>query len=161
MRRALALLATTLSLSACGQPAPVPEAASNWAFAIGKNSVEMAWLVDPTAPANPPLRLVCARGGGFRVSVTAFKPIGSEERLTIGAGDEAFALVAIAAENEHGALVRATGPVEAGLMAMIESGKPIAASYGAQSFGPVDAPPQAMRRAFADSCRKLDGEAAV
>lgn len=167
MRRLLLLAVAGLTLTACGrqEPAPAPAAAkspagaaSHWAFAIGKNSVELAWLTDPEAAASAPLRLVCARGDGFMVSASAFRPIGSEERLSIGAGDEAFALVAVADADTDGPLVRATGAIDAGLLVALESGEPITASYGAQTFGPVDAPPAALRRAFGETCRKLARE---
>lgn len=164
MGRLLLLAAGGLTLAACGRqepatapaaPGPPAVAASHWAFAIGKNSVELAWLTDPDATASAPLRLVCAKGDGFMVAASVFRPVGSEERLSIGAGDAAFALVAVADTDADGPLVRATGAIEEGLLVALESGKPIAASYGAQSFGPVDAPPPALRRAFGETCRKL------
>lgn len=150
-----------LTLAGCGSPPPAAKpppavSAPHWAFAIGKNSVEVAWLTD-VETARAPLRMVCARSDGFLVAVTAFRPIGGEERLSVGAGDDAFALVAVAAEGPEGPFVKATGPIDEPLLAALESGRPIAASYGAQTFGPVDSPPEAMRRAFADTCRKLAG----
>lgn len=163
MMRAVMIGLMGLTLAACEAPAPAPAAkapptvrAPHWAFAIGKNSVEMAWLTDMET-ADAPLRMVCARGEGFLVAAPAFRPIGSEERLSIGAGDDAFALVAVAAEGPRGSFVKATGPIEEPLLTALESGRPIAASYGAQTFGPVESPPEAMRRAFADTCRKLAG----
>ena len=138
-------------------PAPSPSVSEpRWAFGVGKNSVEMAWVTD-AATAEAPLSLVCARGDGIMVVARAFKPIGSEERLSIGAGSDAFALVAVAAEDPHGPFVRATGAAEPGLLAALESGQPISASYGAQRYGPITTPPPALARAFADTCRKLNG----
>lgn len=154
-----------LVLAGCDQPAPtakapVVEAKPQWGFAIGKNSVELAWLADPAA-ADAPLRLICARGEGFMVVASAFRPIASEERLSIGAGDDAFALAAVAGEGAKGALVRATGPADEPLLAALDGGQPITASYGASTFGPVEAPPPAVRRAFTQSCRKLNAGAQV
>ena len=157
----LALIALTgLALAGCKPapaPAPAPTASggAHWAFGIGKNSVEMAWVAD-AATADAPISLVCARGDGIMVVARAFRPIGSEERLTIGAGDDAFALVAVNVADPGATLVRATGPADDALLTAIASGRPISASYGAQHFGPVEAPPQALRRAFADTCRKLN-----
>lgn len=159
----LALIALTgLALAGCkpapvAAPAPAPTASggAHWAFGIGKNSVEMAWVAD-AATADAPISLVCARGDGIMVVARAFRPIGSEERLTIGAGDDAFALVAVNVADPDATLVRATGPADDALLTAIASGRPISASYGAQHFGPVEAPPQALRRAFADTCRKLN-----
>ena len=150
-----------LALAACDKPAAPPVAppaapVAQWAFGLGENSVEMAWLTDP-AKAEAALRLVCARGDGVMVEAAAFKPIGSEERLSIGAGDTVQALVAVVATSSKGPLVRATGPVEEPFLTALESGQPLAASYGAQTVGPIEAPPAAMRRAFAETCRKLNG----
>lgn len=160
MARAVLIGLAGLAVAACEAPqttrAPAMASAPHWAFAIGKNSVEMVWLTD-TETAESSLRMVCARGEGFLVAAPAFKPVGSEDRLSIGAGDDAFALVAVAADGPQGPFVKATGPIDEPLLAALESGRPIAASYGAQTFGPVDTPPEAMRRAFADTCRKLDG----
>ncbi len=163
MMRALLIGLAGLALAACeappapdtGAPTPPPTQAPQWAFALGVNSVELAWLTD-AATAEAPLRMICARVDGFMVAAT-FKHIESEERLSVGAGGDAFALVAVAAEGSGGPFVKATGPIEESLLAAIESGQPISASYGAQTFGPVEAPPEAMRRAFADTCRKLAG----
>lgn len=157
--RGLALIAIAgLGLAGC-KPAPASPAApaqageARWAFGIGKNSVEMAWVTN-AATADAPISLVCARGDGIMVVARAFHPIGSEERLTIGAGDDAFALVV--AEDPQSAHVSATGPADEAILTAIVSGRPISASYGAQRYGPVKAPPSALRRAFADTCRKLN-----
>ncbi|MDO8295559.1 MAG: hypothetical protein Q7T19_03870 [Caulobacter sp.] len=167
MRRALLIGLAGLALTACGKPEPAPAAKApaagakaQWGFAIGKNSVELAWLDDPTV-AESPFRLICARGEGFMVVATAFSPIASEERLSVGAGGDAFALVAVAGKGPNGPLVRATGPADEPLLTALDSGQPIAASYGAQTFGPVAAPPPAVRRAFTQSCRKLNGGAEI
>ena len=166
MRRLALIGLAGLALAGCDPSAPAVKPASapvppsapepRWAFGIGKNSVEMAWVTN-AATAEAPLSLVCARGDGIMVVAKAFKPNGSEERLSIGAGSDAFALVAVAAEDPHGAFVRATGAAEPGLLAALESGQPISASYGAQHYGPIAAPPTALAHAFADTCRKLNG----
>ena len=162
MRGPALIVLAGLALAGC-QPAPVAapapaskaSGAAHWAFGIGKNSVEMAWIADP-ATAEAPISLVCARGDGLMVVARAFRPIGSEERLTLGAGDDAFALVATNVADPEATLVRATGPADDALLTALASGRPISASYGAQRYGPIAAPPQALRRAFADTCRKLN-----
>lgn len=159
MRGPALIVLATLALAGCkpappAAPAPTPSAA-RWAFGVGKNSVEMAWVIDP-ATAEAPLSLVCARGDGVMVVARAFKRIGSEERLTLGAGDDAFALVAVNVADPKVTLVRATAAADEALLTAIASGRPISASYGAQRYGPIAPPPAALRRAFADTCRKLN-----
>jgi len=165
MRAASCLLAALL-LSACGpdpsQPASPPAAApattpdpNGWAFAIGKNSVEMAWMTE-TMPGRSPLRLVCARNDGFMVEAATLTPVASEERLSIGAGDTVVALVAVAGQGAHGPRIRATGPVDEGLLTALTAGGPISISYGAQTYGPLAVAAPALRRAFAETCRKLN-----
>jgi len=160
MRRVALIGLMGLAPAAWRTPAPSPgrapvEPVAQWAFGLGENSVEMAWLTDP-AKAKAALRLVCARGSGVMVEAAAFRPIGSEERLSIGAGDAVQALVAVAADGPDGPLVRATGALEEPFLAALETGHPLGASYGAQTIGPLEPPPPAMRRAFAESCRKLN-----
>lgn len=164
MRGPALIVLAALALAGCkpaATPAPTPSAAAStarWAFGVGKNSVEMAWVTNAET-AEAPLSLVCARGDGLMVVAKAFRPIGSEERLTLGAGDDAFALVAGNVADPDATLVRATAPADDLLLTAIASGRPISASYGAQHFGPIAAPPQALRRAFADTCRKLNATA--
>lgn len=164
--RTAAILLTALVLTGCGPGAPAPKSApdvvtaavpgpNGWAFAIGKNSVELAWMTQ-AMPGGSPLRLICARGDGIMVVAATLTPIASEERLSVGAGDEPLALVAVAAETPHGAVIRATGPADETFLTALETGGPIAVSYGAQHYGPLAAPAEAMRRAFADTCRKLN-----
>jgi len=166
MRIALASLAL-MALAGCDQqpatrakeaPAPsAPEAPrpavasqSGWVFGMGRNSVEIAHLVGGR-PDDIDLRLVCAQGDGFLLLAPGLKAVASEERLTIGAGADAYTLVAAAGKVG----VQATGPVDEALLRAIESGQPIAVNHGAQSVGPFEAPPEALRRGFADTCRKL------
>lgn len=164
--RAVLVLAGALALAACDRPAPkapttarAPTVDSQWAFGLGKASAEMAWLKAPDQP-EAGLRLICAKGGGLMVEVASFRPIGSEERLSLGADGQVVALVATPVEGQP---VRATGPVDDALLAVVAGGAPISAAYGPQAFGPVEAPPAAMRRAFAEMCRDMNpppGEAA-
>lgn len=164
MNRPLVLLLAAVALAGCKpaplaeDPPPEPSAAlpaaapkpGEWAFGMGRNSVEMVHL--PTGrPESVDLRLVCAQGDGFLAVLPKLKPVASEERLTIGAGGDAHALVATAAPRG----VQASGPVTEGLLAAIESGQPISVNHGAQNAGPFASPPEALRRAFADSCRKF------
>ncbi len=164
--RAAPFLLTALLVTGCGpgpsEPAAAPAAApvatpgpNGWAFAIGKNSVEMAWMTE-TMPDGSPLRLVCARNAGLMVEAGTLTHIASEERLSIGAGDTVVALVAVAAEGARGPVIRATGAADEALLTALTDGGPISISYGAQTYGPLAAPGAAVRRAFAETCRKLN-----
>ena len=169
MNRSLPILSAVgavLALAACDRPAakPVeapaaaaPVAPAEWALGMGRTSVELAHLPAGGDHKTADLRLVCAAGAGFQVSVPGFTPVASEERLTIGSGDHAFALAATAATTG----VQATGPIADDLLAVFDSGGPISINHGDQNIGPISAPPDAARRIFTETCRKLRKEAAV
>ncbi|MDP2260694.1 MAG: hypothetical protein Q8J89_13365 [Caulobacter sp.] len=169
--RALVPLLLTLGVVACSPPAeapapkpeselaPVPpapqKAAAEWAYGTGENSVEIVHLVGGD-PARPDLRMVCASGQGFLILLPGLTPVDSEERLTIGAGAIAHGLVATAAAQG----VQAKGPIDDELLSVLESAEPIGVNHGFQNAGPFT-PPPALRRAFADTCRKLRTRGAV
>lgn len=131
-------------------PAGATKTNSDWAFGRGQNSVEIVHLLNGDA-SKPNLRLVCAKGAGFLAVAPTLKPVASEERLSLGAGGKSEALVATAAAQG----VQATGPITAELLAIVEGGGALGVNHGAQTLGPLDAPPEGMRRAFADICRGL------
>lgn len=157
---------TALLLAGCGPGAPEPASAppvaatatpdpNGWAFAIGKNSVELAWMSE-TSPGASPLRLICARDDGIMVEASTLTLIPSEERLSIGVGDEPLALAAVSVTTPRATVIRATGPADEAFLKALEAGGPVAVSYGAQHYGPLASPGEAMRRAFAETCRKLN-----
>jgi hypothetical protein len=171
MRTAL-LAAALLSLAACGreeapapaapvEPLPVPskpplvqppEVPVSLAFvdASGAERLQLACRTD--APA-------------FRITVPGFQPVGSEDRLTLGAGDEAFAhaadldeAFAHAADLEAaGPGVSGGGPIDGDLIDRLAKGEPVRAVYGAQSTGPLQAAHPEALAAFAGRCRGLRG----
>lgn len=163
-----AALAATLLLGACGaseEPAPTNEAAAapetvappplpvsdpsapKWDL---QSSGEGVALVYPAA-GDTAIRLFCpAEGRRLIVNVPAFRPIGSEERLTIGSGGVAEALVADSRGDRLRGGVSGTGAVP-GTLGAIVSG-PLSASYGAQTSGPHPAPPRSLARAFLAAC---------
>lgn len=101
--------------------------------------------------------LGCMRDpAGLRVESDRFQPVMSEDRFTIGAGDEAYAMAAnLEAERERG--VEASGDIPADLLDRIEAGGEIAFNYGAQNLGPFPAVPEADRDAFLAECREIAG----
>ena len=93
---------------------------------------------------------------GLGVESDRFQPVMSEDRFTVGAGDEAYALAAdLEAGRERG--VEASGDIPADLLDRIEAGEEIAFNYGAQNLGPFPAVPEADREAFVAECREIAG----
>jgi uncharacterized membrane protein len=170
MARSLPIaLAATLLLAACGggaeetaqrdEAAAVPEtvappplpvsdpAAPKWDL---QSSGEGVALVYPAA-GDTAIRLFCpAEGRRLLVNVPAFRPVGSEERLTIGSGSVAEALVADSRGDRLRGGVSGTGAVPGSLGAIVSG--PLSASYGAQTSGPHPAPPRSLARAFLAAC---------
>ncbi|WP_129791955.1 hypothetical protein [Sphingosinicella sp. CPCC 101087] len=106
------------------------------------------------------IRLFCPTGENrLLVNVPAFRPIGSEERLSFGGGGEVVALVADTGGDARRGGVSAAGAVPANLVALV--GGPLSASYGAQTTGPHPAPPQILSRAFVAACGEGAAEAVV
>lgn len=168
--RILTLFVAASLFAACGEsPAPAPEPATN---------------PGPAAPAEPPaatsswtrlssgegevLRLdeggdviaslVCrADGSGLHAATDRFQPVMSEERFTVGAGDEAFTLVAnLEADRPRG--VEASGAIPPDLLARIDDGEAISFNYGAQNLGPFPSIAASDRSAFTTACREIAGQ---
>ena len=165
------LLAVTLILAACGDeaaqaPASDPastvsptsddaapdQAAGAWDL---QSSGEGTALVFP-ASGDTALRLFCPAGGEtILVNVPAFRPVGSEERMTFGSGGTAHTLVADTRGDTLRGGVSGTGAVPGDLAALL--GGPVAVNYGAQDAGPYPAPPAGLVRSFVTACN--DGAA--
>lgn len=161
MRTAL-LAAALLGLAACGREEPSPRTAP---------------VEPPPVPSNPPLvqppeapvsmafvdasgaerlRLTCrADAPAFQISAPGFDVIDSEDRLTVGAGDEAFAHVADVEAPGPG--VTGGGPIDPDLIDRLARGEPVRAVYGARSVGPLQAAQPEMLAAFTERCRRLGG----
>ena len=173
-RQALAALAVPLLLPACGgEPAEGPKApedsarielpaatpalsstgtapnptAAGWDLQSSGEGVALVFPGTGTAA----VRLFCPAGSGrILINVPAFRPIGSEERLSFGSGGEAHALVADTRGDRRRGGISGTGAVPGNLPKLI--GGPISVSYGAQASGPHPAPPANLARAFAAAC---------
>jgi uncharacterized membrane protein len=134
------------STSAVPEPTAAP-AAPAWDLV---SSGEGVALVTP-AKGNPAVRLFCPAGENeILVNVPAFRPIGSEERLTFGSDGNAHALVADTRGDRLRGGVSGTGAVPRNLGGLL--GGPVSVSYGAQNSGPYPAPPDSLARAFIGAC---------
>ena len=97
------------------------------------------------------LTLFCPAGSAdLLVNVPAFRPVGSEERMSFGSGGTVVALVADPGGDRRRGGVSATGPVPAELPAIL--GGPISVNYGAENAGPFAAPPPEMAGNFIAGC---------
>lgn len=132
---------------------PAKVVATDWSL-----SVTGGGLAIIHAPAGKEdLRVYCTADGRVGAQAPTLKPIASEERFSLGAGNEAHILVA---DPASGAVV-AEGPMNDALIATLGGGRPISASYGAQTLGPFAAPPEDLRNTFAANCRQRAFEAAA
>ena len=167
MRIAILLVTTALLLGACaperaetdanlgaanadrpGTGDPAAPTALRWDLQSSGEGTALALLSDA---GNTAMRLFCAAGGSrLLVNVPAFRPIGSEERLSFGSGGEAVALVADPRGDAQRGGVSGSGAVPGNLAALVSG--PVSASYGAQSSGPHSAPPGGLARAFVAAC---------
>lgn len=154
--------AALLGLAACGrnetpvptEPAPIPSKPPLVEPPQAPAPRGPLTLVD--ASGAPALHLSCNnRAGALVIQAPGFEPIGSEDRLTLGAGDEAFAFVADLEASGPG--VTAGGPPDADLFARMARGEPVRAVYGAQSVGPARAETPAALSAFVARCGGLRG----
>lgn len=152
--RAVLLTAALLGLAACGRdeaPAPAaPEAPpipSKPPLVQPPEAPDRLAFVD--AGGAERLSLACD-GGQMQVAVPGFERIGSEDRLTVGAGDEAFAFAADLKAPGEG--IVAGGAVDADLLARLARGEPVSAVYGRQTVGPLQAAQPAAPPVFAARC---------
>lgn len=154
--RAALLTVALLALSACDRepvPAPPPEPPA---------APQAPAPPIPPAPPEAPARLafvdaggverlsIACDGGQMQIVVPEFDRIGSEDRLTVGGGDEAFAFVADLQAPGEG--IVAGGAADADLLARLARGEPVRAVYGRQSVGPLQAARPAALAAFAGRC---------
>ena len=162
MRTALLTIAL-LGLAACGRdeasappapeapsapPVPASPPAPQPPEALSAPSAVRLTLVDGSGA--PVLHLFCRTPGTLVIYAPGFEPIGSEDRLTMGAGDDAFAFVADLEAPGPG--VTAGGVAEADLFARMARGEPVSAIYGRQTVGPARAATPAAMGDFVSRC---------
>lgn len=170
MRQAAALAALLFALAACGrEEPPAPAGPAEAAPGSPSEPAPPKASETPAAPATAE-RLAFVDAGGtprllldclatprpmLQATVAGFEKIGSEDRLTVGAGNEAFALVADLSAPGPG--VVASGAIDRDLLRRIADGQPVRAVYGAQSVGPLQPADGIAPGGFVVRCRELAG----
>ena len=161
MRAIPAFLIGACLISGCK---PAPDLANNAAVPV-TNEVRAAsgWVLQrgPAEAAltfggsdgNAVISVICTRSAGLIVNVPAFRPIGSEERLSFGAGGKVVALVADTAGDKVRGGVSGEGPVPDELKQLIIA--PLSASYGAQTSGPHEQPADSIAGPFLRACSEF------
>lgn len=104
-----------------------------------------------TASDGTPTMSIACLGKPRRLVVTvpSFEPIGSEDRFSLGFGQEPVTLVADP-KRQKGPGVTAEGPPPQ--QALFEGAENVSALYGTQRIGPVPAPPEKLREMLVKSC---------
>lgn len=98
------------------------------------------------------VHLFCPSGGGLLINVRAFRPVGSEERMTFGSGGTVVTLVADPAGDDLRGGVSGEGPVPENLRALLTGVEGVAINYGSQNIGPLPQVPDKTARDFATGC---------
>lgn len=139
------------------QPAPMPHTDAGKTFPSGRwdmtSSGEGDGLFFGVTEGEPGrVHIFCAADGGMLVNVNAFRPIGSEERMSFGSGGEVVTLVADPAGDGLRGGVSGEGPVPAALLGILTGSEGVAVNYGAQDIGPLPPVPAETARAFVTGC---------
>lgn len=101
----------------------------------------------------PVVHFFCPKGiKRLLVNVPTFKPIASEERLSIGAGGTVTLLVADPKGDAMRGGVSGEAPLPDDLPLILRSPEGVRASYGAQAVGPLPAIPAATVQRFIEAC---------
>lgn len=145
------------SATPTSQPAPMPRTDAGKTFPSGRwemtSSGEGDGLFFGVTEGEPGrVHIFCPAGGGLLVNVNAFRPIGSEERMSFGSGGEVVTLVADPAGDGLRGGVSGEGPVPAALLAMLTGSEGVAVNYEAQDIGPLPPVPADTARAFITGC---------
>lgn len=151
---AAALMAGPVSLLTMGGPAtgaePPASGGPAWDVAVTEAGVSLRLGAEKDI-----MHLSCTRNPAVMTAVVdGFKTVGSEERLTVGVGEDLFVFVADTAANRPPG-VYAQAPISIPLLARLQKPGTLSAVYGAQDTGPLAQPPAKLVRQFAAACRRI------
>lgn len=156
MRHAM-ILAAVLMVPGCNSREPDVVTGNEAASGRTANVAKAAWDLQSSDEGaslvlgGGAVRLFCPSDGNeLLVNVQAFRPIGSEERMSFGQGGEVVALVAGAAGDAGRGGVTGRGEVPANLPALLSGD--VSVAYGAQVSGPHPQPAAGLVEAFARAC---------
>ncbi|AYG94327.1 hypothetical protein D8I30_03350 [Brevundimonas naejangsanensis] len=148
-------MAALLGLGAgCGQPserrAAVPAVEA-------PPSPPASWRLTTTEDGRPMLQheaegvdLSC-RDGRLSLAVGAFHVVSSEERMSLGAGEDVTVLVVGVTGSPAPSRVVGVAPLAGDPARILASGRPLHVNYGYQNAGPITAP-QGLAEKFLAAC---------
>jgi hypothetical protein len=150
----LALIAA-LASTACGKPAEQPKPAPSPAPAAV--APPLVWSAEQGAlilrdHGAELLKIECAKDKGLTVHGERFKPVGSEERMSVGAGDVVVTLVATPDETVTPTAMKGEGPADPDFLRALGEGRKVAVNYGYQNMGAYDGPPRDIAEPFTAAC---------
>ena len=160
----IAAVSAVIVLGACGRdsarapetPQPPPEPsipAAPLSWGVQSSATAGTALVHADEAGVEVLRIACRRNpADLYVLAPKLTRVGSEERLTLGAGSELVTMVASPTTPEE-APVEATGQLTPSFLDAVARGDRISVAYGATQFGPLPSVPDAVRAAFVAACR--------
>jgi len=130
---------------------PAPEPSTRWETSASGEGAAL-YLAHFHLGGERVVTLFCPAGSNdLLVNVPGFRPVGSEERMSFGAGGTAVALVADPRGDRQRGGVTGRGPVPSELPTILRSR--IAVNYGSQNSGPYAPPSPEMAKSFLAGCR--------
>lgn len=128
---------------------------SNWELLSSGEGVSLALGAEGKQSI---IRFFCPSGKKkLKLNVQSFRPVGSEERMTVGSGGSAVVLVAGTLGDPLLGGVSGIGEIPDDLAALLDG--EVSVNYGAQNSGPHIAPPQNLAKAFVTGCN--DGSVVI
>jgi uncharacterized membrane protein len=137
-------------------PTDAPSTALQWDLQASGEGTALALIATSGAAT---VRLFCpSESDSILVNVSAFEPVGSEERMAVGSGGNSLTLVADPRGDPQRGGVSGTGEVPDNLGSLLAG--PLSINYGAQNSGPHPAPPAGLTSKFVAACQERSTPAA-